>query len=187
MQIIENSVVGTRSAVLRLTRRAGGPVISIFPMVHVAEPQFYREVQRRLRACDVLVVEGIHGESTATDTLTMTYRVMPLNDESGLVEDDIPYDDLGVPLVTPDMTGEEVDQGWREVRRPIRWGAMVAAPIISIGEYFNGRRRLLSPDIEVNDLPDAEEELQHDDLDKLDELLVKRRDSRVIVALAKIL
>ena len=48
MQIIENSIVGTRSAVLRLTRRGGGPDIVIFPMLHVAEPQFFRAVEARL-------------------------------------------------------------------------------------------------------------------------------------------
>ena len=106
VQIIENSVVGTRSAVLRLTRRAGGPVIFIFPMIHVAEPQFYREVERRLRDCDLVVAEGIRGKSAVTATITMTYRVMPKNVESGLVVDDIPYRALGVPLITPDMTGE---------------------------------------------------------------------------------
>lgn len=186
MQIIENSVLGTRSAVLRLTRRAGGPAITIFPMLHVAEPQFYREVERRLRDCDLLVVEGIRRKSTVTETLTMMYRVKPVNGESGLVVDDVPYGALGVPLITPDMTGEEFEQGWRELRRPFRWAVMVAVPIYAIGEYFNGRRSLLSPDVEVNDLPTVEEELQDDDLDQLEDVVLTRRDSRVLAALVEI-
>ena len=186
MQIIENSVVGTRSAMLRLTRRSGGPRIVIFPMLHVAEPQFYREVERRLRECDLLVVEGIHGESTVTDALTVTYRVMPANDESGLVEDDIPYGALGVPVIAPDMSGEEFEQGWGELRWPVRFGAMIGAPIFAVGNFFNGRCNLLSRDVEVNDLPTAEEELQGDDLDQVFDVIVNRRDNRVLAALAEV-
>lgn len=186
MQIIENSVVGTRSAVLRLTRRAGGPKIVVFPMLHVAEPQFYREVERRLRACDLLVVEGIHGRSTLTDALTLTYRVMPANDASGLVEDDIPYGALGVPLVAPDMSGEELEEGWRGLPWQIRVGAWIGVPVMTVTEFFNGRRSLLSPDVEVNDLPTAEEELQSEEFDRFDELLLHRRDNRVLVSLAEV-
>ncbi len=187
MQIIENSIVGTRSAVLRLTRRGGGPVIFIFPMLHVAEPQFYREVERRLRACDLVVAEGILGKSQVGEIIMLTYRVKPANEESGLVVDDIPYRALGVPLITPDMTGEEFEQSWRELRRSFRWTVMAVAPIVAIGEYFNGRRSLLSPDIEVNDLPDADDELlDDDDFEKFDEILLTRRDNRVLAALAEV-
>lgn len=186
MQIIENSMIGTRSAVLRLTRRGGGPTVIIFPMLHVAEPQFYRDVERRLRECDLLVVEGIHGDSTVADALTLTYRVMPANTESGLVVDDIPYGKLGVPVIAPDMSGAEFDEGWRGLRWPIRMAAWVAVPIVTVEQFFGGRRRLLSPDMEVNDLPTADEEWQSDDLDQLDELLLNRRDSRVLSALAEV-
>ncbi len=107
VQIVESSVVGTRCAVLRCRRRGGGPVVVVFPMVHVATPEFYREVERRLRECDLLVVEGIIGDSAVGGALMATYKVIPANDDAGLVEDDIPYGDLGVPFVTPDMTGHE--------------------------------------------------------------------------------
>ena len=59
-------------------------------------------------------------------------------------------------------------------------------PVVAIGHYFNGRRSLLSPDVEVNDLPDDEDELQGDDWDKLDELLMTRRENRLLAALAEV-
>lgn len=184
MQIIESSVIGTRSAVLRLTRPGGGPAVLVFPMLHVATPEFYREVERRLRACDLLVVEGIDGDSTVGDALTATYRAMPANDESGLVEDDIPYGDLGVPIVVPDLTAEEFDEGFRGLPWKTRLLTWAAIPVVTVGHFFNGRRTLLN--LEVNDLPTAAEELRGEDMDRFADLLLGRRDDRVLAALAEI-
>ncbi|MFF0342604.1 hypothetical protein [Kribbella sp. NPDC004875] len=186
MQIIENSIVGTRSAVLRLTRRAGGPRVVIFPMLHVAEPRFFRSVEARLRECDLLVVEGIHGPSPVVDGLTLTYRMMPANEASGLVVDDIPYADLGVPFVAPDLSGAEIEDGWRKLPWQHRAVAWAVVPVATIGNFFAGRRSLLSRSVEVNDLPTAEQELHGDLLEHIDELFVDRRDDRVIAALAEV-
>ncbi|GAA1563987.1 MULTISPECIES: hypothetical protein [Kribbella] len=186
MQIVENSIVGTRSAVLRLTRRAGGPEIVVYPMLHVAEPQFYREVEARLRASDLLVVEGITGESTAVEGLTMTYRVMPAAAESGLVEDDIPYGDLGVPFLTPDLTGAEFQQGFQELPWQTKALTWAAVPAVSIGHFLAGRRALLSRNIEVNDLPTRQEELRGEQWDRFVDLILDRRDGRAVEALAAV-
>jgi hypothetical protein len=186
VQIIENSIVGTRSAVLRLTKHGGGPAIVVFPMLHVAEPQFFRDVEARLRECDLLVVEGIQGESSAVDGLTMTYRVMPANEESGLVEDDIPYDDLGVPFVAPDMSGEEFQEGFQDLPWKTRAMMWAVTPVVSIGQFFAGRRALLSPDIEVNDLPTRQEELRGEEWDRFFDLLLDRRDDRAVAAVANV-
>ena len=186
MQIIENSIVGTRSAVLRLTKRGGGPAIVIFPMLHVAEPQFFREVETRLRGYDLLVVEGIQGESPAVDGMTMTYRVLPADAESGLVEGDIPYDDLGVPFVAPDMSGEEFQDGFDELPWKTRAMLWAAAPVVTIGQFFAGRRALLTPDIEVDDLPTRQEELRGAEWDRFFDLLLDRRDGRAVAAVAEV-
>jgi hypothetical protein len=153
-------------------------------MVHVAAPEFYREVERRLRECDLLVVEGIAGDSAVGDALTATYRVIPANDESGLVEDDIPYGDLGVPIVTPDLTGEEFDEGFGELPWKTRLLTWAAIPVVSVGQYFAGRRTILN--LEVNDLPTAAEELRSENWDDFMDLLLGRRDEQVSSVLAEI-
>lgn len=184
VQIVESSVVGTRCAVLRCTRRGGGPVVRVFPMLHVAAPEFYREVERRLRECDLLVVEGIDGDSAVGDALMATYKVIPANDDSGLVEDDIPYGDLGVPIVTPDVTAGEFDQGFGELPLKTRLLTWAAIPVVTVGQFFAGRRAMLN--LEVNDLPTAAEELRGEDLDQFMDLLLGRRDDQVLTALAEI-
>lgn len=184
MQIIESSVVGTRSAVLRCTRRGGGPVVVVFPMVHVATLEFYREVERRLRECDLLVVEGIAGDSVVGAALMATYSVIPANEESGLVEDDIPYGDLGVPIVAPDLTGDEFDQGFGELPWKTKLLTWATIPVMSVGQFFAGRRMILN--LEVNDLPTAAEELRSESWDDFMDLLLGRRDEQVFAALAEI-
>jgi hypothetical protein len=58
VQYIESSIIGIRSAVITLKRRSTPLRFILFPMVHVAEPAFYLEVENRAGACDLIVAEG---------------------------------------------------------------------------------------------------------------------------------
>src|SRR5689334_12465498 len=84
VQIIEHSITGTRSAVLRLRRQGSAMQFVVFPMLHIGRPEFYQAVAERLRECDLLIVEGMHGTSPLIRALTSTYRVVPGNRGSGL-------------------------------------------------------------------------------------------------------
>jgi len=68
MQIIEVSVIGVRSGVLRLTRRDTPLRFEIFPMVHIGEPAFYTAVAERLRRCDLIVAEGVGRPATPDES-----------------------------------------------------------------------------------------------------------------------
>jgi hypothetical protein len=188
MQIIENSIIGTRSAVLRLRRRGSQLEFVVFPMLHVGMPSFYEEVARRLRDCDLLVVEGVLGDTVAGSVLTMTYQVIPLDKNAGLIEDNIPYGDLGVPVITPDVTGEEFDQSAQQLSLKTKVLLLGVAPVAAaVMNLFNARERLLlSRDIEVNDLPTAAEELESDETASFRELILGRRDEKVIAALTEL-
>jgi hypothetical protein len=187
MQIIEHSFMGTRSAVVRLVRRDAELQFVVLPMLHVASPQFYAEVTERLRRCDLLVLEGM-GRSAMSWAITSSYRCMPRNRRSGLVEQRIPYASLGIPLINPDLTGVEFVREWRkEVPRSIRMLVWCAIPFIAVYSYFAGPRRLLSPDIEVNDLPSPAEEIAQDEgFDHLERALGGERDERLLAALSEL-
>src|SRR2546423_13519279 len=109
MQIIEQSIAGVRSAVLRLTRRDTPLRFEIYPMVHIGEPAFYAAVADRLRRCDLIVAEGVGGPATAETSgrpgstagalaalaaLTASYQLPAWFQCSGLVGQNIPYADL---------------------------------------------------------------------------------------------
>ncbi|MFF0657913.1 hypothetical protein [Micromonospora tulbaghiae] len=189
MQIIEHSVVGIRSAVLRLRRPGSQLQFLVFPMLHVASPRFYAAVTKRLRECDVLVVEGVGGRSALVSALTLTYRAMPANRRSRLVTDPIPYASLGVEVIKPDVTATEFAQGWRTM--PLRYRLQIWAliPVVTVIQFFGGTRLLLSPEVEVSDLPSPADEkyADHEVTEHFDRTLGGDRDERLLASLAELI
>ncbi|MFI7608209.1 hypothetical protein ACIBTV_24105 [Micromonospora sp. NPDC049366] len=189
MQIIEHSIIGTRSAVIRLRRPGSRLQIVVFPMLHVASPQFYAAVTERLRRCDVLVVEGVSGRSVLGWALTLSYRVMPVNRRSGLVVDTIPYRSLGVELIAPDVTAAEFTRSWRTM--PLRYRLLMwcALPFVTVAQLFEGTRRLLSPEVELNDLPTGRDESYADSelTEHAERTFGGDRDERVLAALGELI
>lgn len=83
----------------------------LYPMIHMAKPAFYAAVTARLKRADVVVVEDVGGgrgrSSVLVGALTLSYRVLRFNQRAKLVEQEIDYAALGVPVVRPSasMTG----------------------------------------------------------------------------------
>ncbi|MCM0673865.1 hypothetical protein NCC78_03975 [Micromonospora phytophila] len=188
MQIIEHSIIGTRSAVLRLRRPGSQLEFVLFPMLHVASPKFYAAVAQRLRQCDLLVVEGVSGRSVLGWAITLTYRVMPANKRSGLVVDNIAYRSLGVELINPDVTTAEFAQGWRAMPQRYRLLMWCVIPIVAVAQFFGGTRRLLSPEVELNDLPSAKDEMYSDSefSEHFERTFGGHRDERLLAALSEL-
>jgi hypothetical protein len=188
MQIIEHSIVGTRSAVLRLKRPGTALEFLVFPMIHVASPEFYAAVEERLRRCDLLVVEGVSGDSALGRAFAMTYQVIPANRRSGLIEDNIPYASLGVPVINPDVTMEEVERSWSEVPLRHRLATYAVLPVVAAMQFFSGRGAVLRPEVEINDLPTPHEEAYADSdyAEHVDRVIVGERDARLLDALTEI-
>lgn len=180
MQIIETGLMGTRSAVIRLRKRESQLNFLIFPMLHIASPRFYKEVRRRLGECEVVVAEGVTGPTLIGSALTLTYRIVPANRRSGLVEQDIDYRALGVEVINPDVSGAEFDRSWRALPLWLRASMWCVLPFVAVGQFVGGRKRLLAPDVAVedHDLPDDEVS------ERLDAVLGGERDERLFAALA---
>jgi hypothetical protein len=201
MQIIESSVIGVRSSVLRLTR-AGSPLeFRFFPMVHVGEPAFYAAVTDRLRRCDLVVAEGVGGTATpegrvsspsptvgsvAASALTASYRLPARFGRTGLVEQNIPYATLGVPVRYPDMTDEQFSTGWRAVPAWQRALALGLSPLAGLDRMLFGSRRELARQLSCDDLDWQDELLDVDSMDDLLALLGEKRDQLLITELDRI-
>ncbi len=142
MDIINVSVMGVRSVVLRLRHRDNPLRFTVYPMIHLAEASFYERVAARLAAADLVVMEGVQGPRTRL--LTMTYRLAGGNSRLGLVVQ--PHDLVpdGVPVVRPDMTAEEWRDGWRQVHLHERALVWFLAPIFALSLRIFGTRRLLA-------------------------------------------
>jgi hypothetical protein len=94
VQFIESSIVGVRSAVLTLACRTSPMRFLLFPMVHVGEPSFYREVTNRVRDCAIIVAEGSPGGSQPVQEWMSRIRADRLVDQIGALD----LDSLGVPI-----------------------------------------------------------------------------------------
>ncbi len=177
MQIIETGALGTRSAIVRLRRRDCALEFLDFPMLHVASPAFYAEVTKRLARCAVVVAEGVTGRSVLATAFTMTYRVIPANRRSGLVQQRIDYGALGVPVIRPDVTGKEFARSWRTL--PVRDRMLVwcLLPVVLVTQLAGGRKRLLTRDIAVDD-----EVLDSEFAERLHSVFGGERDARLLAA-----
>lgn len=201
MQIIEVSVVGVRSAVLRLTRPDTPLRFEIFPMIHIGEPAFYAAVADRLRGCDLIVAEGVGRPATAdaargpasradrpaaVAALTASYEIPAWFERSGLVEQHIPYHAFGVPVRYPDMTNEQFAAGWRAVPWWQRAFTMVAAPLVGLDRLAFGSRRALARDMELSDVDWHDQFADIESMDELMALLGEQRDRLLVAELDQI-
>lgn len=94
MQFMDSGVIGIRSAVITLKHRTTPLKFVLFPMVHVAEQQFYDEVAARARLCQLVVAEGVPSRFTPMQEWMARQRWGHLVDQlTGLR-----IESLGVPV-----------------------------------------------------------------------------------------
>jgi hypothetical protein len=190
VQLIETSVVGVRSAVITMQRPGTQLRIALFPMLHLGTASFYRQVTERLCECQVVVVEGIRGQSVMTRALTTAYRTPARSKRLGLVVQDIDYAKLvmaGVELLTPDMTGEQIDQGLKTAPWPLRISVVALVPVMAVGLRLFGTRRMFGAYAEIGDLPTPQEEDAADMTAAMTKLIVHDRDKLLITALGSLI
>ena len=86
MQYIEASVIGIRSAVITLKHRVTPLRFVLIPMVHVAEPDFYREVAALARECALIVAEGVPSRYAPIQALMAKLRWDHLVDQTAALD-----------------------------------------------------------------------------------------------------
>ncbi len=186
MQIIEVTGYAVRSAVITMRRKDTPLEFVIFPMLHVASPNFYSQVRTRLSSCDLIVLEGIKGRGVGVSALTLAYRFAPRRRRNGLQEqrDDVLIPE-SIPVVNPDVTAAEAMADLRTLPRWMYVLLMVAAPVMGLVFALRGPRAFLDEDLAVDDLPQtlrAEMLADH----PVDHAMSDRRDQCLLAALGEI-
>jgi hypothetical protein len=181
VQIIETSDLGVRAAILRLRQPISQLEFLLFPMLHVASPDFYTAIQTHLGACNLILFEGI--DAPQAQILTLAYRPMAKSGRLGLVAqgnalDLRPFRDR---LVHADLDSQEFQRGWHQVPFYLRFLVLGFVPLYGLYMYLFGTRDLIARYAEFNDLPSRDEVLMYDrDFDRLDHALVGQRDARLV-------
>jgi hypothetical protein len=187
VQIIEVSVIGVRSAALRVRRHDTPLWFTLFPMVHVAQPAFYDDVATRLRSVDLIVAEGVKGDVPSIGPVSRMYEQFGRGPGPEIVVQDIDYGSLGPPVVNPDLTGAELDDRLREqVPLPDRLLMRAAVPLTGLAVRLLGPQLLMNRYLGLEDLPTVEQERQAEAWTELDDVILHQRDALVVRALAEI-
>ncbi|MFJ2509633.1 hypothetical protein ACIPEL_01755 [Streptomyces griseoviridis] len=188
MQFIEvTEAAGVRSAVTRFWRPDSRVRFLLCPMIHLAEPAFYREVTARLRRdCDLVVAEGSGDAAPAADALVASYARLDGRERFGLVVQDIDPRTLGVPVIHPDLNGQEPQRGHREP--PLRDRVTLAAlvPAVLAGMRLFGTRRYLARHLTTEDLLSRTEGRAQDAPPDVDDRVLGRRDRLLAEALTRL-
>ncbi|MBC6456400.1 hypothetical protein [Actinomadura sp. HBU206391] len=187
MQLIEvTELAGVRSAVIVMKRRGSPMRFVLFPMLHVGEQHFYEAVAARVRSCQIVVTEGVIGDSSRADAITRIYRWIRFSRRHDLVVQDVDYDALGVPSVRPDMTAAEFDRRWGEIPLRARLLIYFLVPLFALYLLMFSDRRFLARHLEL-DLELSDAELSTSELiDAMEEVIVDQRDRLLMRALVSI-
>jgi len=186
MQLIEVSVTGVRSAVITL-QAAGTPMrIILFPMIHVGTRDFYESVTARLADCHVIVAEGITGRSVTVWALTLAYRLPARRRRLALTVQQIDYASLGIPVLRPDITGQQFRKRWRSVPALQRLAVWCLVPPYALAFALRGTRRTFSRHLGVDDLPTHLEIQARQATPELTEVMLDHRDTCLVDCLTSV-
>lgn len=120
MQFVEASVIGVRSARLSFASPSTPVRVTLFPMVHVGEADFYRDTYADAQSHDVILLEGVR--SPVVKRITASYRwIEGSKGLSGLVvQPRFPAELSGERIVHADFSQEEFEAEWRKVALWVR-------------------------------------------------------------------
>jgi hypothetical protein len=181
MQIIEVSEVGVRAAVLRLVSPKAKLTWILFPMVHLAERPYFKQMDRLMNECDLVLTEGVR--SGVARALTASYRLASDPNHGRVVQ---PEPGRAIQSSNADMASTEFDDAWR--RLPFAWraGLPLIAPLYGIWLRYFARPLEWQAELATDDLPTNEEVLQRSDSQQVWTLLGARRESKLFAEMAKV-
>ena len=135
--------------------------ITLFPMVHVGERQFYEDTYGEAFDHDVALVEGI--DSAVGRNLTRSYRWLNFEKLGLALQPKAPAQEkVGALIVRADLSAEEFHREWRKVPIALRSALYVMAPIFGIRGKLFASRESLAKALSLDDHPSAEEVLNWD-------------------------
>ena len=179
MQILENSVLGLRSARLSFEAPSRQLSLILYPMVHVAEPEFYAQVFDEAYAADIILTEGI--DTPVVRRLTRAYRFMATK-RNGLVLQSS-ADPKSAPEKTrrADLFPDEFVALWKDLPRWQRVLATIAAPLVGLRNRWGLSRQYLAKHLEMDDLPDRQTRLSWSPaVQAFETAIIHARDARLL-------
>lgn len=185
MQFVESSLLGVRAARLAFTCRDTGHRVTLLPMVHIGEPEFYRAAYEDALGHDVVLVEGVR--SPIVTRVTRSYRwLVGSRAMAGLiVQPNFPATGPA-RIVHADLSGEEFKAEWRAVPLWMRLASYLVAPLMGLQRRWFSSRSQLAKAMTFDDQPSLSELLgMTPETGALTHAVLHARDRRLLDRLAE--
>jgi hypothetical protein len=156
MQIVESTSWGVRSARISLRHPKSDKTITLFPMIHIGEQQFYDGVYQDALSHDVILLEGIR--SPITTRITRSYRLIEGKIIGLVIQPKLekPHD-CQTQIVQSDLSPDEFATVWREIPFWQRLLIYVLSPAIGLARRRSATRSSLAKDMSFEDAPSQKE------------------------------
>ena len=183
MQILEDSMLGLRTARMLFRHRDVPTTVTLYPMVHVGEEGFYRETYAEAFSHDVTLVEGVR--SPVSRHLTRSYRWIDF-DRLGLVlQPRKALEEARSRVVLADLSGPEFAREWRKIPLLLRATFYLLAPLVGLRRRFFASRETIAKDMSMEDRRSADEVLNWTPtFDGVHRAILHTRDERLLECLA---
>jgi hypothetical protein len=153
MQILEWSILGLRAAWRVLEHPGTGRRVSLFPVVHIGEADFYRRVHEEAARHDLVVVEGVR--SPVARRLSRVYRWIDPG-RLGLVVQP-KFAEPGVPVLLADLPGENFERLWGMAPFWLRLAAEVCMTMGGLWLRLTATRESIGRQLNTTSLPDRDD------------------------------
>ncbi|MGZ6015755.1 MAG: hypothetical protein ACXWKM_08410 [Phenylobacterium sp.] len=184
MQIIEGSLIGVRSARLHFRHPSNPLSVTLFPMIHIGEAQFYHAVFEDAFAHDHALTEGVN--SPIVKRITRAYRWMLGSKTLDLVLQPRPPAECRATIVHADLTAAEFEAEWRKVALWLRLTVYVVAAVGGLWRRRNQTRQLLADVLTLDDAPSLKELVQQGpEMGALTHAILDARDQRLLERLGE--
>ncbi|THD64655.1 hypothetical protein [Phenylobacterium sp.] len=183
MQIIESSVLGVRSARLRFQHPGGKPSVTLFPMIHVGQPEFYRAAFDDAFAHDLVLVEGVKSPISARITRSYRWLLASKRIDLSLQPKSPDPGTCHATIIHADLSAAEFAVEWRKVQLWVRLAVYLLSPLIGLQRRWFATRETIAKDLAMDVQPSQKElvdwspetgALTHAILESRDERLVDR-------------
>ena len=184
MQIVERSVLGVRAARQVMQSPDKQVSVTLFPMIHIGDESFYRQVHADALQHDVVFVEGIR--SPVTRLITSSYRWINKEKLDLVIQPRLNATGGKPTIVHADLSSEEFHRYWQELPLWLKVMVGVFAPLVGIRRRLFATRESLAKAMEMEDRLSSDEVLSFDPrFAALRRTILDVRDHRLIEKLAE--
>ena len=190
MQFIETNSFNVRSAIYTFASKDSSTLVTLFPLVHIASPEFYAAVRSRLSQCSTVLLEGLDSNAPGVIALVLSYMLCDFKESHGLVHQSTEYllGDFEGTVLQGDVPGEAFDEEWAVL--PLRLRLMIFFVALYAGlrcRFSRPSTRELARGLEINDLPSRREIFQSPSGEAMNGVILDFRDQHVVRVLADFL